>query len=203
MKKHQFIKRPQCPVCGDPEMIKERTLRPIELHAQPKKFTADGGHRTTTPEQTVARYKHHVSRITGVVSGLVKRQASSREDGLIHTYLSGVNLKFDSSSYEGLRSLYRGGDGGKGATDIQSQASAMCEAIERYSGSYHGNEHAFYATYEELGDAAIHPYKCLNFSESQYKNATAINRVTKTSVYNESVLAFPRMRPLLGRPFGH
>lgn len=52
---HRVVRRPQCPTCGDGEMIKARGFAPVLLEHRPKRFTDDGGHRCVPPEETLAR----------------------------------------------------------------------------------------------------------------------------------------------------
>jgi len=47
-------------------------------------------------------------------------------------------------------------------------ASGFCEAIERYSGVFQGNEIREKGSYQKMGDKAIHPNACMNFSQQQY-----------------------------------
>lgn len=60
-------------------------------------------------------------------------------------------------------------------TDIQAQAGALCEAVERYCGVYRGEEARIRATYRQLGEQAIHPNQIMNFSQAQYLNRKASN----------------------------
>ncbi|MCE5333470.1 MAG: YcaO-like family protein, partial [Desulfobacteraceae bacterium] len=69
----------------------------------------------------------------------------------------------------------RGVSGGKGSTDIQAKVSGLCEAIERYSGIYNGDEYSVRGTYPSLLPQAIHPNTCMGFSEEQYRNRAAWN----------------------------
>ena len=68
---------------------------------------------------------------------------------------------------------------GKGSTPGQSEASALCEAIERYSGAFHGDEirqRKRYAEYAETaGPEAIHPNDVQLFSDWQLDHAEEIN----------------------------
>jgi ribosomal protein S12 methylthiotransferase accessory factor len=70
-----------------------------------------------------------------------------------------------------MRSL----SGGKGMSDTQARAGALCEALERHSGLFQGNEPQRRARFKELGDAAIHPNDCMRFSERQYRDREAWN----------------------------
>jgi ribosomal protein S12 methylthiotransferase accessory factor len=65
--------------------------------------------------------------------------------------------------------------GGKGTTDEQARASALCEGLERYSGRFGGEEPRLSASYEELGDRAVHPNDVMGFSGEQYRTREAIN----------------------------
>jgi ribosomal protein S12 methylthiotransferase accessory factor len=66
--------------------------------------------------------------------------------------------------HQGLRSR----SGGKGTSDVQAKASALCEALERHSAQHQGNEPRRRARFRELGEAAIHPNRCMLISERQY-----------------------------------
>jgi ribosomal protein S12 methylthiotransferase accessory factor len=71
---------------------------------------------------------------------------------------------------ETLRQNITGRSAGKGKTDIQSRASAFCEAIERYSGVFQGDEIRQMGSYQSMEKKAIHPNHCMNFSQAQYQN---------------------------------
>ena len=161
---HVLVARPQCPVCGDPKYWHHNEPSPIVLESRKKTFTADCGHRSLSPEATLEKYKHHISPITGAVRQLVP----VINDG-IYSYVAGHNFATMFDSLYFLRENARGRSSGKGQTEIQAKASALGEAIERYSGVFQGYEIRRTATYQELGAAAIHPHDCLNFSEEQYK----------------------------------
>jgi ribosomal protein S12 methylthiotransferase accessory factor len=64
---------------------------------------------------------------------------------------------------------------GKGTCDVQARASALCEALERYSGVFRGDEPRRRARQRELGDAALSLHDCLLFSERQYREREARN----------------------------
>ncbi len=64
---------------------------------------------------------------------------------------------------------------GKGATDLQAKASALCEALERYSAVHRGTELRRRCRFVDLGEAAIHPAAVLLFSETQYWEREARN----------------------------
>ena len=163
---HSLVQRPQCLCCGEPERFNRKPL-PIVLENRKKAFTADGGHRCFSPEETLRKYEHHISAITGVVHTL--KQKEQTKNSSIHSYYAGHNFAMMFDSLYFLRQTVRGRSGGKGKTDVQARASALCEAIERYSGVFQGDEIRHKDTYTNMGNAAIHPNDCLNFSEEQYK----------------------------------
>ncbi|MBE9128876.1 MULTISPECIES: TOMM precursor leader peptide-binding protein [unclassified Coleofasciculus] len=169
---HILVRRPQCPCCGNIDTYNKEAL-PISIGSRKKTFTTDGGHRSLSPEETLKNYDHHISPITGVVHSLKPKQQA--EDSVIHSYYSGHNFAMMFDRLYFLRQTVRGKSGGKGKTDIQAKASALCEALERYSGIFQGDEIRQKESYRRMGDAAIHPSTCMNFSETQYKNREAWN----------------------------
>lgn len=177
--RHAVVRQPQCPACGDPATA----VAPLEVQlvARPKVFTSDGGHRTCTPEETAARLAKHVSRITGAVSSLTRQ---TRDDnGLEVSYAAGHNFALMQDSMYFLRKNLRGRSGGKGRTDAQARAGAICEAVERFDGVFRGDERRVRATYAELGESALHPEQLLCFSESQYANRVPWNAAQATNFH--------------------
>ena len=172
MQHHVLVKRPQCPACGEKVAFEHHKPKPITLASQKKRFTADGGHRCFTPEQTLKQYEHHISAITGVVSALPKLEATS---DLVHVYSAVHPMGKKLDSLASLRRSLRHKSAGKGKTDSQSKASGLCEAIERYSGIFTGDEICIKGIYAQLESAAVHPNTCLQFSAKQYQNRQAWN----------------------------
>jgi ribosomal protein S12 methylthiotransferase accessory factor len=162
---HALPHRPQCPACGDPSLMSRRGFQPFDLGSSPKRHVDDSGHRSMTPEQTLDRYRHLLSPVSGVVTQLAR--ISDPSNPLIHTYKASHSMG-SIGSLRGLRQLLRHKSSGKGRTDAQSRASGFCEAIERYSFIWQGDEPRQQATLAELGGRAIHPADCLHFSETQY-----------------------------------
>ncbi|MDZ8025079.1 MAG: TOMM precursor leader peptide-binding protein [Nostoc sp. DedQUE11] len=172
LKSHILTKRSQCPTCGDPEILQRRGFEPLKLESRRKQFAHDGGHRAATPEQTLQKYQHLISPVTGVVTELVR--ISDPANPLVHTYRAGHSFG-NATSLRGLRNTLKHKSSGKGKTDSQSRASGLCEAVERYSAIFQGDEPRKRATLAELGDLAIHPEQCLCFSDEQYANRDTLN----------------------------
>jgi ribosomal protein S12 methylthiotransferase accessory factor len=162
---HELLRHPACPACGRVETAK---AVPVELASRKVTFLQDGGHRTRTPEQTMREYERLVSPITGVVTALEPVQNG---DGPAHVYMAGHNPVFKMENLDFLKRSLRHASAGKGALESQARASALCEAIERYSGERTGSEVVVTASFaqmqERFGSNAIHPNEVMLYSERQ------------------------------------
>lgn len=181
---HTLIKRPQCPRCGDPSLMQKPL--PIILGSRKKNFTADGGHRYCSPEETLRKYQHHISPIAGVIRQ--QKKVSPVSNGLIHTYVVSHHFATMFDDIDALRVNLGGGrSSGKGKTDSQARASGLCEAIERYSRVFQGDEPRQQGSYRQLEDKAIHPNACMNFSQEQYRNREEWNGSHPSNLHNQKV----------------
>ncbi len=174
--KHKVVRRPQCLSCGDKALYDPtRQPKPIKLEAESKAILASGGIRTVTPEETLAKYKHLVSPISGVASWLAR--TTEETDPWLHVYWAGSNHGLKINSLSSLRRSLRSNSAGKGTNTIQSQVSALCEAIERYSGGFLGDEIRTKKCFKDFSkeDNAINPNTVQLFSEQQLENAETIN----------------------------
>ena len=168
---HALTRRPQCPACGEPERRRDPA---IVLQGRVEVCTRDAGHRVLSPEETLRRHEHHVSPVTGAVTLLERWPISG--DGVMNVYGSGHNSARGPRSLAGLRSGLRAYCAGKGTTDVQAKAGALCEALERYCGVFQGDEPRTAPTrLRDLGGAAIHPNACMLYSPSQYRQREAWN----------------------------
>jgi oxazoline/thiazoline synthase len=145
-----------------------------------------------TPDQTLDRYRHLISPVSGVVMELTR--ISDPANALVNTYKSSHSMG-TVGSLRGLRQILRHTASGKGKTSAQARASGFCEAIERYSFIHQGDEPRIKATLTELGEKAIHPERCLQFSETQYANRETLN--AKSTVANNWIpQRFDPSRPI-------
>jgi ribosomal protein S12 methylthiotransferase accessory factor len=94
---------------------------------------------------------------------------------VLHVYVAGSNSARPSRTLGQLRSDLRTMNAGKGTTDVQARASALCEGLERYSGVFRGDEPRRRARQAELGRAAVPLNDCLLYSERQYRERDARN----------------------------
>ncbi|MDZ8108579.1 MAG: TOMM precursor leader peptide-binding protein [Nostoc sp. DedQUE12a] len=168
--KHILTQRPQCPSCGKKEYLSNNHQPlPLLLESRKKLVAVGAGHRCSSPDDTFKQYEHHISPITGVVNALYP-VALPKDQNLIHVYVAGHNMAIKYDNFSFLRNSLRSKSSGKGMTDLQAKVSGLCEAIERYSGVFQGYEIRQKGSYKEMGDVAIHPNTCMNFSEAQYNN---------------------------------
>jgi ribosomal protein S12 methylthiotransferase accessory factor len=173
LQSHPLVRLPFCPACGGGAGAEARPFRPPALESRKKTFTRDGGHRVVPPEETLARYGHHVSPITGAVPLL--ESAAPDGDGILHVYVAGGNLARRHHDLAHLRDDLRTHCAGKGTSDVQARASALCEGLERYSGVFRGDERRRRARPAELGGSAVPLDDCLLFSDRQYRERDARN----------------------------
>jgi ribosomal protein S12 methylthiotransferase accessory factor len=159
---HALRRRPQCPACGAPR----GEPAPVVLRPCPARHSRESGHRAQAPAETLERLGHLVSPVTGVVPVLAR--ATDAAATLAPVYVAGRNTAKATDDLHFLRNNFRGRSGGKGVTDAQARASALCEALERHCGVFQGDEPRRAATLHELGDAGVHPNDSMLFSDAQY-----------------------------------
>jgi oxazoline/thiazoline synthase len=164
--KHYVARRPQCPTCGSKKLQNPRRAPlPVEPGPGATLIMTSGGYRTVSSRTTVARFRKHVSPLTGVVKKLERIQA----DLPMNTnFFAQHNFSAPAHSVDQLRSGLSGGSFGKGSTAEQGEASALMEAIERYSGIFQGDEIRSARRFKDFaeGDALL-PNDVQLFSETQ------------------------------------
>jgi bacteriocin biosynthesis cyclodehydratase domain-containing protein len=166
--KHYVAHRPQCPTCGDKKLKNPRRApAPIELGSGAKLVMTSGGYRSVSSRATVARFRKHVSPLTGVVTRLERIEA----DLPMNTnFFAQHNFSAPAQNVNELRAGLSGGSFGKGSTAEQGEASALMESIERYSGIFQGDEIRTKRRFTDFaaGDAIV-PNDILLFSDEQYR----------------------------------
>ncbi|WP_369236273.1 TOMM precursor leader peptide-binding protein [Streptomyces sp. R21] len=188
---HRADRLPQCPVCGDPGVVAERITRPFVPVSRPKAMSqAGGGHRALSPEQMLARHGHLVDPVTGIIKEICP--APSSPEGL-NSCISGPNLAMSAHTLAGLHAGLRTLSGGKGLTETEARVGALCEAVERYSGTRHGDEPFVRDTYRALGSEAVHPYACQLYDERQFRDRERWN--ARHSSFQYVPVPFDEERP--------
>ncbi len=178
IERHPVMRRPQCLACGDESLHRpDRQPAPVRLQPSPKNVSNSGGLRSVPPEATLAKYRHLVDPVGGVVTWL--RRTTGEADPWLHVHWAGSNLALKNRALSVLRLSLRTKSAGKGSTPRQSEASALCEALERYCGAFHGDEirrRKRFTDFTETGEPeAIHPNDVQLFSDLQLDAADRIN----------------------------
>ena len=176
--RHSVVRRPQCSLCGTlfsesvlfPAIDEIMPKKPLMLQSQMKTDYSDGGERVCAAMETLERYSHLVSPVTGIVGQITTLRDIPSCFGAVtmSTWIVFDTGRKDRSEESG-RSAATGLSTGKGRTAPQARVSALGEAVERYCAQYEGCEHRIRASFFELGDVAIHPYDLMGYSEKQYR----------------------------------
>ena len=165
--RHYVAHRPQCATCGS-KKLKDPRRQPTPIHLGPglKLTMTSGGFRSVSPRATVARFRKHVSPLTGVLKKLERIEADLP---LNTNFFASHNFSGPATDVEMLREGLTGGSFGKGSTAEQAEASALMEAIERYSGIYQGDEIRTNKRFTDFEPGeAMNPEDVLLFSDAQY-----------------------------------
>jgi ribosomal protein S12 methylthiotransferase accessory factor len=124
----------------------------------------------------MAAYRHLISPVTGVVKEI---RRVPRGPEFLNSFVAGSNAAASehgaSHSLRSLRAGLRSANGGKGTTALNAEVSALCEALERHSGQFHGDERRIPGSFRSLGGAAVHPDSCQLYDRRQYEGREAWN----------------------------
>jgi oxazoline/thiazoline synthase len=170
--KHFVARRPQCQTCGSKKLQNPRRAAiPIQIAEGSQLIMTSGGYRTVTSRATVARFRKHVSPLTGVVTRLERINVDLPMNTNFFAY---HNFSAPAHSVDQLRSGLSGGSFGKGSTAEQGEASALMEAIERYSGIFQGDEIRTARRFADFAPGeALHPNDVQLFSQKQFEERHA------------------------------
>ena len=153
-RRHDVLPHPACDTCAARQDAGDPAAGRIELHSRPARVTVDEGHRTSRPEETLARLEPLTSRITGIACDIV-------EDTI-----AAPGFVFRDA---------RTGASGKGRTRAQARVSCLAESIELHHGTFHGQERRRAARLQDLGADAVHPNDVLLISDRQYAARETLN----------------------------
>ncbi|KHT62693.1 hypothetical protein RJ45_15995 [Photobacterium gaetbulicola] len=140
---------------------------PVKLESCLAVYAEDGGSRSISAEQTLDKLTPFISPITGVVSHL--EHFESTPDAEVEIYRTSffkslpqnTQEPFDQNSFVQICL-------GKGVSPVQSQVSAVCEAIERVNAQFRGNEPLLKSHPDDLSLRYV-PFQSLTpYSERQY-----------------------------------
>jgi bacteriocin biosynthesis cyclodehydratase domain-containing protein len=167
---HILVKQPQCMHCG---FLQTQKNSPLTLKSRKKTSFEDGGWRAISPEETLKRHSHQISPILGIVKSLNRAQKNGEN---FYTYYAGHNFALSNEIRGIYQKSFRSSSGGKGKTEVQAKASALCEAIERYCGVFQGYEKIVRGVFNTLPRPVLDPRSCLQFSHTQYAKRHLLNR---------------------------
>ncbi|MET9229874.1 TOMM precursor leader peptide-binding protein [Lentzea sp. NPDC003310] len=169
---HEVRHRPQCSGCGDPGVVARRTFEPVELVSRVKTSCDGGGHRSSSPQEVLDTYRHLIGPVTGIVREIHR---NDRGPSFFNSFQSGANIAAMGEGLEGLRSALRADSGGKGVTALDAEVGALCEAVERRSGAFVGDEARVSGSFTSLGDLAVHPDSVQLYHPRQFEDRDAWN----------------------------
>ncbi|WP_019615218.1 YcaO-like family protein [Psychromonas ossibalaenae] len=165
---------PVCLADNHQQAFSEQVNSAVKLQNCPVNFNIDGGSRAVAPEQTVASIKPFISPVTGLITHIQVLKECKNDPVKIYstaffkTPALKDSWKLDQSSF--VHSCM-----GKGVSHMQSQASALCEAIERYSSHYQGDEPLHLSVKSKLDKRNYDFQQLVPYSQKQYKNFTDQN----------------------------
>ena len=175
LRTHAFQPLPECAVCGDPAKVRRNPE--VTLARGARACAEANGWRTVTSEETWEALRDRVDRLCGIVDEVVPVH---REPGLLAVYGAGHNRAVPLRELKDFLQGLRARSSGKGRTEAQARAGALCEAVERYSGTarpYDARERASFAAMKSrYGRAVLHPNDVLLFSQRQFACRDEWNR---------------------------
>jgi ribosomal protein S12 methylthiotransferase accessory factor len=163
--RHQLTRRPQCSVCGSTWLGHNgRVADVVALGASPK-VNHGTAERREPASVILGPLERHISPLTGIVRTITE----THENGYLHVAAAHAfpMYRYD---FRVLRDNLLGNSGGKGFDPPQARVSALCEALERYSGIWQGEEEPVLpaTTRRKLGGDALDVATLLGFSNRQY-----------------------------------
>lgn len=167
VQRHRIRTRPQCAQCGDPSLVQERYTRPIFIDGDKHPISKHGGYRVVTASKTFDNNQHLVDPITGIVA---KLGTLERRSHVLRPVFGAAYFKHPASNTVTPDESFVHVAYGKGDTFEQARASALCEAVERVTAIYQGDEPVIRGTYASLQPDAVDPRLLQNFSDKQYED---------------------------------
>lgn len=174
VRRHRVSRRPQCRACGDP---RPRLAGPVGLTRMSGDAPREDG--IDSHESLLARFGHHISPLTGIVHSI--EECSIARGPVVHNAVAVHYFPMFKDDVAVLQKNVGGRSGGKGTSPIQAKASALGEALERYSGVWQGDwEPTVRASLRELAGDAVSVESLLLFSDRQYAGRQDWNRALRS-----------------------
>ncbi|MEU5980360.1 TOMM precursor leader peptide-binding protein [Streptomyces sp. NPDC047315] len=164
-------RRPQCSACGDPDLMRRQVNAPVVLHNRPK-AAVEQADRWLSADEMLHRYAHLIDPLTGVVREISR---DPRGPEFLNCFHAGHNPATSPNDLASVRFGLRSHSSGKGTTELHARVSALCEAVERHSGYFQGDEPTVRAAYRDVADTAVHPDDVQLFHPRQFAGRTEWN----------------------------
>lgn len=154
---------------------------PLTLSSCVNRFNQDGGSRSVAPEETVKRLQPLVSPITGVINHL--REVNTDSGSPVKVYRTGFFKTPATLTPQVMEQGFVQICMGKGVEPFQSQASALCETVERYCALYQEDIPLIKARESELNEQSkrtISYQALVPYSPNQYRNFSDVTHPDST-----------------------
>lgn len=156
----EFARHPVVFAAKNAKSLELQIQQPIKLTECLSVFDKDGGSRSLTPDQTVAKLEPLIDAMTGVINYVDTLKSFAGDPikifgtAFFKTPTKRQLQQIDNNSF--TQSCL-----GKGVSHIQSKASALCETIERYNAHYRGDVKGRLMSQSQLSSQL----PCVGFSE--------------------------------------
>src|SRR5271166_5465592 len=124
-------------------------------------------------EGTLQQYARFLDERTGIFASLSDYELPWESP--IHVCAGKLKPEFCISTHS-ARPAISATVSGSGISALQARVICLCEALERHSGIFRGDEPRRAARYSEIADEAIHPDRLTLFSDSQYRDREEWNQ---------------------------
>ncbi|MBI3927712.1 MAG: YcaO-like family protein [Armatimonadetes bacterium] len=149
-------------------------FEPPRFNGSPKPHPRAG--RTESTASAWDRLAYHVSPVCGVVARLRALEDNPFELPMV---VADQPFPLRSRRFALLPDAVRGWALGTGSSWAEARLAAVCEALERYSGSFREGDALRQARRSDLGEEALDPAELLGFSQGQYRRREEINRTAE------------------------
>lgn len=169
--RHWFARRPECSVCGDPQVYTDRASAPVRLATQ-----TPAGERDPRKllRESLRRLSRHTSVITGIVTPpQTMRLGNSRDIFYCVNRARIAHLSLDSARFPERTETHAAG---KGESLRAARVAALGESIEHFSGYLHGDEPRLRGAFGDIPNA-IAPNDCQHFSDAQLDDRDRLNAI--------------------------
>jgi ribosomal protein S12 methylthiotransferase accessory factor len=170
---HPMRRRPQCPACGDPGLVARRAAAP-PISLSPRTAASADGQPAAGREPPVPAFTDFVSPVAGLIREV---RPDPREPEFVSCFHAPyIPPPVPAPRLESVREAHAAAGFGKGTTAEEAETGAICEALERYSGHYQGDEPTLRASFRALGADAIHPNAVQLFHQHQFSDRSRWNQ---------------------------